>query len=179
MKVRQQHRYHLPARGFTLMEMVLSVVVLAILAGILAPMFANVLSASASSAASFSTLADVSMAMQRMMREIRQADYNAGAYQCDIMASTSLRCVKNDSAQTQFYLNYNANSINLAYSVPNASANLLANVSSFQLRYLDSSGAVTGDPARLAQVEISLSVDSANMSNILSLRSRVMLRDRG
>jgi len=167
-----------PQRGFTLLEMVLSVVIIGVMAGILAPLFANTLSASAISSRSLDALADVSMAMQRMQREIRQIDFNAGSYQCDIMSGNALRCVKNDAAQTQFYLSVSGKVLNLSYSSPAVAASLLDNVTSFQLRYLDSNSLATSDPALMTQVEIALSVNTADLSNVATLRTRVLLRDR-
>jgi len=166
-------------QGFTLLEMVLSVVILGVLAGILAPMFANTLSASATTSSSLQAMSNLNMAMRRMMREIRQADFSAGAFQCDIMSSNALRCIKSDSAGTQFYLSYANNTISLAYSTPALSATLLDKVSNFQLRYLDASGNTTSDPALLSQVEILITVNSSMLADIASLRSRVYLHDRG
>lgn len=165
-------------QGFTLLELVLSVVILGIMAGILAPLFANTLSASATATSLMQAMANSSMAMQRLQREIRQVDFNGGAYTCDILSSASMRCVKNDSGATQFTISYSGTTITLTYSTPAASAPLLENVSSFQLRYLDADGAVTSDTSLLSQVEISMTLDSASYSNVVNLRSRVYLRDR-
>ena len=157
--------------GFTLLEMVLSIVILGILAGTLAPMFANTLTAAATSSSAFDALSSVSLAMQRMSREIRQID---------IVSAANLRCVKNDSAQTQFNLSYSGNTLSLAYATPAASAALLQQVSAFQLRYLDANGTATVDMTKLSQVEISLtvSVNAGTNSSDMSLRTRVSLRDR-
>jgi len=173
---------HRPTQsGFTLLEMVLSVVVIGIMAGILAPLFANVLSAGTSAASSVESMASVSMAMQRLQRELRQIDYDSAsaAYLCDILSSTELRCYKNDAMPTQFHISYAAKSLNLAYSSPPASSRLLGNVSNFQLRFLDQYGNVTTLASALSQIEISISVDDDKYTDILSLRSRVVLRDKG
>lgn len=163
--------------GFTLLEMVLVMVIIGTLAGVFAPMLSRGMAASKAVSDNFQTLANVAMVQRRIARELRQIDFNGSAYQCDILLATQLRCVRNDNAATQINIYLSGKSLYLGYSTPSVSAVLLDNVNSLQFRYLDSMGAITADPATLAQIEFSLGVDSVSESDVLNLRTRVTLRD--
>ena len=169
---------HTAMRGFTLIEMVMVIVILGILAGLTAPIFSQGLTAARLTTENLNTMAKLRYATERLAREVRQVDYNAGAYAVSTMSVISLVFTKADTASTTVSITSGGGNVVLAYSSPAVSAVLTDEVSSFSLVYYDANGAVTASSADLAFVEINLSLQNSTTGASYSQRTRVALRDQ-
>lgn len=166
------------ALGFTLIEMVMVMVILGVLAGLTAPIFSQGLVAGRLTTENLGTVAKLRYAVERLAREIRQADYNAGAYGFTTMSATGLVFVKSDTVNTTVSIGQSGGDITLAYSNPALSSLLTDEVSAFSLAYLDDNGVVTASNAAVAFVEISLTLQNPITGASFSQRTRVALRDK-
>ena len=169
---------HRQSLGFTLIEMVMVIVVLGILAGLTAPIFSQGLTASRLTAENLHTLAKLRFATERLVREIRQVNYNGSSYDVTTMTATSLVFSKADAISTTVSITSSGGNITMAYSTPSVSGLLTDEVSSFNFAYYDSSGAATGSAIDLAFVEINLTLQNPAPTATYTQRVRVALRDQ-
>ncbi len=164
--------------GFTLFEMVLSITVLGIIAAVTAPMFSQGLGAAQATVENLQTLDKLRYATERLVREIRQINYNGTAYDISTMTVSTITFVKNDSANTQVSVTSGGGLVNISYSIPAAAGQLTDEVSGFSLAYYDASGVITGSAATVAMIGITLSLTNPSSGAVSTQRTRVGLRDR-
>lgn len=164
--------------GFTLIEMVMAMVIMGIVAALAAPIFSQGLSASRLTTENLQTLAKLRYAMARMVREIRQVNYNGGAYDITTMTASSLVFANTDTLSTTVSISASGGAITLGYSTPSVSAVLTDEVSSMSFAYYDGNGAVTASLVDLAFVQIDLTLQNPTTGASYMQRTRVALRDR-
>jgi MSHA biogenesis protein MshO len=170
--------YKLQIRGFTLIEIVIVIVILGILAGLIAPIFSQGLTAAHLTTENLHTLAKLRYATERLAREIRQVNYNGSAYEVNTMTSSSFVFTKADTVNTTVSITSSGSSLILAYGTPSVAGVLTDEVSSVSFVYYDSNGAVTASNTDLAFVEINLTLQNPTTGGSYSQRTRVALRDR-
>ena len=185
--------------GFTLVEVVISAGLIGFLAltatFFWVDSFGLVSTVNADSAA----IADGRALLERLAREIREVKYNpaSGAYCVSTMSATQMVFNKTSGAfvpacggasptdtTNDFAVSIQAPSgttnLNLGYAgtlaAPAATRPLTAYASSFGIRYLDVSFAVTSDPSALRFVELSLTVQPPGVQATQS-RTVVALRN--
>jgi prepilin-type N-terminal cleavage/methylation domain-containing protein len=164
--------------GFTMFEMVVSITILGIIAAVTAPMFSQGLGAAQSAVDNLHTLDKLRYATERLVREIRQVNYNGAAYDISTMTASAITFTKDDSAATQVSVTTGGGLLIMAYSTPAASGTLTDEVSGFSLAYYDSTGAVTASAANVVFVEITLTLTNTESGAVNTQRTRVGLRDR-
>ena len=164
--------------GFTLIEMIMVLVIVGVLAASAAPIFSQGLTAARLTTENLRTLAKLRYATERLAREIRQVNYNAGAYDITTLSATSLVFAKNDALNPTVSISVSGANLVLGYSNPAVSAVLTDEISSFTLAYYDSFGAVTASNTNVAFIEITLALQNPTTGASFSQRTRVALRDQ-
>jgi prepilin-type N-terminal cleavage/methylation domain-containing protein len=165
--------------GFTLVEMVAALTVLALLAAIVGPLLSNGARAYNDSAAAIHTLSKVRFASERLVREIREVS-NTGAY--DILTSvaspnSTLRFIKTDTETVT--ISSAPPLLTMAYdSVSAANPYTLSDeLSSITFRYWQSDGSTpASNNTDIAFIEFELVL--AHGGNNYAQRSRIALRNR-
>ena len=167
------------SHGFTLIEMVASIIIAGALAAVSVPMLSNGFRAYAATHASLLTLSKLRYATERMVREIREVrrdPANPSNYDIAVMNATTFKFKKTDGVEVT--INKPAQ-ITLAYSIPNVtpSPTLTDQVDSLQFKYFKEDGKTeTASKSEVAFVQISLSLiqDTATYPQ----RVRVDLRNK-
>lgn len=168
------------ARGFTLIEMIMAIVVLGIVAAIGAPLLAGSMQVFAAAAPEVDTLSKARYAMERVARELRSVSYTGSAYDLTLTAS-SASFTRTDG--TAVVLTAAPPVLTIAYNGGPAGTlvdQLPAGGASFSGFQVDGVTATT-NPALIAYVQIDLSLEhapGAAGSNTLAHRTRVLLRSR-
>jgi prepilin-type N-terminal cleavage/methylation domain-containing protein len=189
---------HLAARGFTLVELVITMVLLGLLAAVGSSMLSDSFSATHRVNDSNASKAEARYVLERLAREIREIKYTDGGNYCvaqiggaSAMDATRFVFDKRSSAQSldrqncavdsnRVTLNYSAPYLTLAYATPALSATLSDRVApgGFGLRYLQSDGTTaSSNSATLYFVEISLTLTDATGVQGFPQRMRVALRN--
>jgi len=171
MKIRTRQQ------GFTLMEMVISLVVLAVLGAAVGYGLVNGALAFVNSADAVRTLGKLRYASERMAREIREIrrdPVTPTLYDIGTMAPTTLAFTKSDG--TGVTLNAAPPLVTLTYSSPALTSALTDEVSTLAFAYYQADGntAATGS-GNLAFVEFELVL--TRDGNSYPQRSRVALRN--
>jgi type II secretory pathway pseudopilin PulG len=154
-------------KGFTLVEAVISAGLLGFLAVTATYFWVDTFSLARTVNADSAAIADGRASLERLAREIREVKYDnaSGAYCVTTMAATQMvftktsgtynpTCGTNDFAVT---VQSSTPNLNLTYAGA-AAAPLTSFASSFGIRYLDASYAVTTSAIALRFVELSLTV---------------------
>jgi prepilin-type N-terminal cleavage/methylation domain-containing protein len=186
------------ARGFTLLELVITIVLLGTLAAVGSSMLSDSFSTTRRVNDSNASKAEARYVLERLAREIREIKYTDGGNYCvaqigGASAMDAMRFVfdKRSSAQSldrqncavdsnRVTVNYSAPYLTLAYATPALSATLSDRVATggFGLRYLQSDGATaSSSSATLYFVEISLTLTDATGVQGFPQRMRVALRN--
>jgi prepilin-type N-terminal cleavage/methylation domain-containing protein len=166
-------------KGFTLVEMVTTLTMLAIMAAIAAPFLSRGAEAYNASAASLQTLGKLRNASERLVREIREIrrDPSSGDYDVTVGANP-LVFTKQDGETVS--VNTSVPLVTLSYtSVTGVTPTLTDEVSSLTFRYLRSDGstdATGGD--NVAFIEFDLQLDPGSGGSPYAHRSRVALRNQ-
>jgi len=165
--------------GFTLMEMVLTLTMLAIMAAVAGPYLANGVRAYNDSSSSVHTLSNLRTASERLVREIREVG-NSGTY--DILSpvatpNSTLSFIKTDTETVT--IDTSAPLLRLAYlSINTGTAYTLTDeLTSITFRYWQRDGVTpANNNADVAIIEFELVLTHAG--NNYSQRSRVALRNQ-
>lgn len=162
--------------GFSLVEMVVSIVVLGILAAITAPVFSTSMRGYAESDAHLTTLSKARYATERIARELREVQYNAvtGNFLFTAMGANNVSFTKQDL--TTVTLNVAGANLNLRYAPPNITAPLTDELTALTLTYLNTNGAPGANATTVRAIDVSLTLTNRGVSH--TQRVRVGLRNQ-
>jgi prepilin-type N-terminal cleavage/methylation domain-containing protein len=168
-----------PQNGFTLVEMVAALTVLALLAAIVGPLLSNGARAYNDSAAAIHTLSKLRVASERLVREIREIR-NTGAY--DILTSvaspnSALRFIKTDTETVT--IDSASPLLTLAYDSISAANpyTLCDELTNITFRYWQSDGTTPANNSMdVAFIEFELVLTHAGSN--YAQRSRIALRNQ-
>ena len=170
------------AAGFSLVEMVVSIVVLGVLAAVTAPVFTSSMRVYVESDAHLTTLSKARYATERIARELREVRYDTAnsRYDFGAITATSLVFTKQD-ATTVTVAAAGAN-VNLRYVPPNITAPLTDELSALNFLYCTALQTpqilpgCTADATNVASVVVSLTLTNRGATH--TQRVRVALRNQ-
>jgi len=166
-----------PQNGFTLVEMVAALTVLALLAAIAGPLIANGVRAYNDSASAVHTLGKLRLASERLLREIREIRRD-GSGNFDIslpLSSTTLQFFKTDAGQVT--VSSAAPLATLAYAGIVGTPILSDEVNTLSFSYFQADGSLpANDNTDVAFIEFELVLTHAG--NNYAQRSRAALRNQ-
>lgn len=148
-------------RGFTLIELITSIVILGVLAAVSVPMLSNGFRAYEASHASLLTLGKLRYATERMVREIREVrrdPANLADYDIAVMTATTFKFKKTDGVEVTID---KPAQVTLAYSTSSVtpSPTLTDQLGSLQFKYFKEDGTTeTTLRSEVAFVQITLSL---------------------
>jgi prepilin-type N-terminal cleavage/methylation domain-containing protein len=165
--------------GFTLMEMVITLTMLAVLAALAGPYLSNGVRAYNDTASAIDTLSKLRNSSERMVREIREINNN-GAYEIlsPITSPNSALSFRKTDTET-VTIDTSAAQLRLAYaSINGATAYTLSDkLGSISFNYWQADGVTAAnDTSDVAFIEFELVLNSAG--NTYAQRSLVALRNR-
>lgn len=164
-------------QGFTLMEMVVTLTVLALMAAVAAPYLSTGVQAFNETASAVHTLSNIRTAGERLTREIREIRRDAaGNYDIAMpLSPTGLAFTKSDGETV--VIDVAGSVLRLAYGSVPGSPTLVDAVSGFTLSYWQSDGTspATGS-GNVAYIDFELVV--SRNGNSYPQRSRVALRNQ-
>lgn len=172
-------------RGFTLIEMVITILVLAILGGVTAYTISNGALAYLGSRTIVTTMSKLRLSSERLAREIRTVRRDPAApAQYDFNGPLSASSLSFDRLEpdgvtvTTVSIDGSGNPLTLEYDTPSGTQTLTDQVSSFNLAYYQADGVTaTTSHADVAFVEFELVLQDAN-GNSYPQRTRVALRQQ-
>lgn len=176
-----------PAGGFTLVEMVVTMVVIGVLLAVAAPIFSTALQAYAQGSARLQTLTKARYATERIARELREVTYNAAAvppqYSFTVLGSNTVTFTRNDNGTNRTVTITSAPpTVRLSYSTPVAIpaptlTDELAAAADLAFTYYDRNGGLLVAPtgANVAAVQISLTLTKDGVAH--TQQTRVTLRN--
>ena len=169
----------LRAAGFSLIELVVSIVILGVLAAATAPIFSSTLRAYVDSDAHLTTLSKARYATERIAREVREVRYDTAntRYDFGAITATSMVFIKQD-ATTVTITPAGAN-LNLGYNPPGVTSPLTDELNAVSFLYctaLQTPPTCTANATNMASVEISLTLTSRGATH--TQRVRVALRNQ-
>lgn len=170
------------ARGFSLIEMVMGIVLLGILAMAAMPVITGGITAYATTTTSLNTLTKLRYATERMAREIREVRRNTVTpanydITTNISTGTSTALVFTKADGNQVSLGLSGSNVTLAYSTPAVSATLTDQASGLTFRYYQSDGTTAASSvSNVAFVDIQL--DLVETGSTITQRTRVALRNQ-
>jgi prepilin-type N-terminal cleavage/methylation domain-containing protein len=166
-----------PESGFTLVEMVAALTVLALLAAIVGPLLTGGARAYNDSASAVHTLSKLRVASERLVREIREIRRD-GSGNFDVsppLSSTTLQFFKTDTEQVTIATA--APLLTLAYASIAGTPVLSDEVSTLSFGYFQADGSLpANDNTDVAFIEFELILTHAG--NNYAQRSRIALRNR-
>jgi len=165
------------AKGFKLLEMVITLTMLSAMAALSAPYLSNGVRAFNESASAVHTLSKLRIASERLVREIREVGLDAGNnYNITSMTSSQLVFTKTDGVEVS--IDIAAPVITLAYDSVAATPTLTDEVNaSSALSYLQSDGsttAFTNADVKFIEFELILTHSGNNYAQ----RGRIALRNQ-
>lgn len=183
--MRRPDSHHARQRGFTLIEMVVTILVLSILGGVTAYTISHGARAYVDSRTIVTTLSKLRLASERLAREIRSVRRDPAAPgQYDInggLPSDSFsfdRLEADGVTVTTVSIDGSGNPLTLEYDTPSGAQTLTDQVSSFSLAYYQADGVTAATSnADVAFVEFELVLQDAN-GNSYPQRTRVALRNQ-
>jgi MSHA biogenesis protein MshO len=162
--------------GFTLIEMVMVIIILGVLGAIAAPVLIKGVEAYGWVHSSLGTIDKLRYATERLAREIRLTDYNAGAYGITLSAAAPV-FTKIDGVTVT--VGTGGGNVNLTYSVPAVTAVLTNELSALGFVYYQADGVTAAtDATNVRYVEITLTLTNPANGQNYGQRVRVALRDR-
>lgn len=162
--------------GFTLMEMVITLTMLAIMAAVAGPYLSLGAQAYNESAAAVETLGKLRNASERLVREIREIRRLPSGDFDTTVGDDPLEFTKRDGETVT--VSVAAPMVTLSYASIGGSPVLIDDVSSLTFSYLRADGSDATGPDNVAFIGFELVLDPAPAGNPYSQRSRVALRNR-
>jgi len=167
-----------PCHGFTLMELVLSMTVLALLASVAAPYLSNGVRAYNSTAASLQTVGNLRYASERIVRELRDIDNVGGSFAIATPVNgtgNSIIFTKADGVTVT--LSAAASDLQISYDLlAGGTAFTLADeLVSLTFNYFRSDGLQASTTGDVAYIEFEIVLDNGNS---YTQRGRVALRNK-
>lgn len=183
--MRRPASHHCRSRGFTLIEMVVTLLILAILGGVTAYTISHGARAYIDSRTVITTLSKLRLASERLAREIRsvrrdpaapaQYDFNGFPTATDLSFD---RLEADGVTVTTVSIDGSGNPITLEYNTPSGAQTLTDQVSSFSLAYYQADGVTAATSTTdIAFVEFELVLQDSN-GNSYPQRTRVALRNQ-
>lgn len=168
--------------GFTLIEMVISILILATLAASLAPLLAGSFQGYEINQSNLETLGRLRYATERIAREVREVRHNGTNYQIATMGPATLSFTKNDAANTVVTINSAPPLATLTYSTPPLTPAqvpvLTDRVVSLQFDYFDINNSNVGvTNINVAAIDVVLTLTDPH-SGTVQQRTRIALRNR-
>lgn len=164
-------------RGFTLMELVISILVLSILGATAAYGIQNGVIAFQTTQEALDSLGKLRYATERLtreLREVRRDPLDNSRYDIAVLDPDSIEFIKQDG--TEVTVAVNGATLTLEYDNPAGAYILTDQLSGFSLGYFDVDGNTTSDAATVAFIELEIVL--ADGSGSLPQRGRVALRSR-
>lgn len=167
------------AAGFSLIELVVSIVVLGLLAAATAPIFSSSMRAYVESDAHLTTLSKARYATERIAREVRAVRYDTtnSRYDFGTISATSMTFTKQDA--TTVTITAAGANLNFTYAPPGVTSPLTDELSSVNFRYctaLQNPPTCNATAATVASVEVSLTLTNRGATH--TQRVRVALRNQ-
>jgi prepilin-type N-terminal cleavage/methylation domain-containing protein len=159
--------------GFTLVEMVIAVAVIGILAAFGSSMFVDVFRTTRMVDASQTSADQARYAMERIAREVREAQYTGGKYTMTLTDTSKITFT--DAGGTSVVIDRNGTTLRLTRGT--TVATLAINANSFSVSFLTLGNAVTTDPSTVRFVVVSLTVADAVSGQSITQKTRVALRN--
>jgi prepilin-type N-terminal cleavage/methylation domain-containing protein len=168
------------AAGFSLIELIVSIVILGILAAATAPIFSSSLRAYVDSDMHLATLSKARYATERIARELREVQYVTGSGYAFTapLAATSMTFTKQDPvtlATTRVTIAAAGTSLNLGYAPPGVTAPLTDELSAVNFVYRDALGVAGATAATVASIDVTLTLSNRGVTH--TQRVRVALRN--
>lgn len=172
------------ARGFTLIELTMTVVVMGIIAAVGAPMLGKSLLLFDAATVELNTLSKERYAMARMVRELRAVNYNGGTSQYDLtlasVGASSITFTKTDGVAVT--LTGTPPLLEITYSSGGGAATLTDQVAAGGVTftgYLADGATTTTNAAQMEFVDVSLALlRPPTNANSFPRVTRVQLRDQ-
>lgn len=165
------------ARGFTLIEAVVTIIVLSILAAVGAPILSGTLLTFSETTTDLHTLSQLRYATERLAREVREVRHEGGTYSVSSMAASSLAFTKRDGISVT--LSGTAPNLTIAYSTPSGTYKLTDQLQSLTLNYYQVNGVTAAtNSTNLAFVQIDMTLQNPQSQGLFRQRTRVALRNR-
>lgn len=162
--------------GFSLVELVVSIVVLGVLAAVTAPVFMSSLRVYVESDAHLTTLSKARFATERLARELREVQYNSGtgSFTFTAMGANNATFTKQDG--TTVTLTVAGTNLNMRYAPPNVTSPLTDELGSLALSYLDTNGVAGANASTVRSIDITLTLTNRGATH--TQRVRVGLRNQ-
>lgn len=172
------------ARGMTLIEMVMAIVIVSIVLAASAPLIANTFQSYVTTRSALDATSKARLAVERIAREIRDVNYAAGAYQFATMTASDVTFTKTDGTVVQ--VDRVGTDVRIRYTLPPPAIgpfvltnDVTAGAPNFALTYLDATGAAGATAANVAFVQVTLTLNVPNTTGAVHTeRTRVALRDK-
>lgn len=172
------------ARGMTLVEMVMAIVIVAIVLAASAPMIANTFQSYVTTRSALDATSKARLAVERLSRELREVNFVGGAYQFTTMNANAVTFIKTDG--TTVAVDRAGPSLRIQYVLPLPALgpfvltdDVSAGAANFDLQYIAADGTSSAPAATVAFVQITLTLDVRDSLNgIRTERTRVALRDK-
>jgi prepilin-type N-terminal cleavage/methylation domain-containing protein len=168
-------------RGFTLIELIITIVILGILAVVGSSMISDTFNTSRMVNASQASADEARYAVERLAREIREVKYAGAAYSISSTMSPSAtnmvftRTI--NGADVTVTINKSGTNLTLGYSSPAATSTLSSQVSRFTLGFLKLDNTATTLASDVRFVVITLTVTDATSGQSITQQTRVALRN--
>lgn len=166
-------------RGFTLVELIITVVVLGILAAVGSSMFSDTFMTARMVNASQSSADQARYAMERLAREIREVKYSGNAYAISSTMSpgaTTMAFTRAISgSDVTVTINKSGTDLTLDYS--GTTSTLASDVTAFTLDFLQLDNTATTLASAVRFVVITVTVTDATSGQAIKQQTRVALRN--
>lgn len=152
-------------KGFTLVELVLSIAIVGVLAAVVGPILIGAVKSYALVTNRQATLNSTRLAIERMSSEMKLIP---SANSIDIFQASTFQF----DTPSENDINYTLSSGNLLRS----GAVLVSNVTSLSFAYLDANGAPTATKANIKRISVEMTINAGSGFGTLQLRTQVFPR---
>jgi prepilin-type N-terminal cleavage/methylation domain-containing protein len=170
-------------RGFTLVELVITIVIMGILAAVGSSMISDSFTTARMVNASQSSADEARYAVERLAREIREVQYTSSTKRYNISSTLSPAATAMTFTRTiggtdvTVTIAKSGSALTLGYSSPAATSNLSTQVTGFSLDFLQADNTATTLTTAVRFVVITLTVTDATSGQAIKQQTRVALRN--